>query len=99
MRPVVLNVGCGPRGQTIPALFDGYEEVRMDIDATVEPAVLGSMTATGLPDCSVDAVFASHAVSYKHFRAHETGRNLVCRLLLAKKTRNDHSRTSSLPVS
>jgi len=41
MSPVVLNVGCGPREQTIPALFDGYEEVRMDIDATVEPAVLG----------------------------------------------------------
>ena len=25
------------------------------------------------------------AVSYTHLRAHETGRNLVCRLLLAKK--------------
>lgn len=64
MSPVVLNVGCGPREQTIPALFDGYEEVRMDIDATVEPAVLGSLTATGLPDCSVDAVFASHVLEH-----------------------------------
>ena len=26
-----------------------------------------------------------HAVSYTHLRAHETGRNLVCRLLLEKK--------------
>ena len=25
------------------------------------------------------------AVSYTHLRAHETGRNLVCRLLLEKK--------------
>ena len=27
----------------------------------------------------------SPAVSYTHLRAHETGRNLVCRLLLEKK--------------
>src|SRR5665213_3937057 len=27
----------------------------------------------------------SHTVSYTHLRAHETGRNLVCRLLLEKK--------------
>ena len=26
-----------------------------------------------------------HSVSYTHLRAHETGRNLVCRLLLEKK--------------
>ena len=37
------------------------------------------------------AVYISHssglttAVSYTHLRAHETGRNLVCRLLLEKK--------------
>src|SRR5665213_3967169 len=28
------------------------------------------------------------AVSYTHLRAHETGRNLVCRLLLEKKQMN-----------
>ena len=31
---------------------------------------------------------ASMAVSYTHLRAHETGRNLVCRLLLEKKNLN-----------
>ena len=31
------------------------------------------------------------AVSYTHLRAHETGRNLVCRLLLEKKNRNRKS--------
>src|SRR5674476_407466 len=30
-------------------------------------------------------VRSSDAVSYTHLRAHETGRNLVCRLLLEKK--------------
>src|SRR5674476_1158494 len=29
------------------------------------------------------------AVSYTHLRAHETGRNLVCRLLLEKKKKQD----------
>ena len=29
--------------------------------------------------------YASIPVSYTHLRAHETGRNLVCRLLLEKK--------------
>ena len=32
-------------------------------------------------DEAIDAI----AVSYTHLRAHETGRNLVCRLLLEKK--------------
>ena len=31
--------------------------------------------------------FSQWAVSYTHLRAHETGRNLVCRLLLEKKKR------------
>ena len=34
-----------------------------------------------IPEMKVIAV----AVSYTHLRAHETGRNLVCRLLLEKK--------------
>ena len=31
----------------------------------------------------------SNAVSYTHLRAHETGRNLVCRLLLEKKNKKN----------
>src|SRR5674476_1118185 len=31
------------------------------------------------------------SVSYTHLRAHETGRNLVCRLLLEKKKKNTDS--------
>ena len=34
---------------------------------------------------SVDVGNGQIAVSYTHLRAHETGRNLVCRLLLEKK--------------
>ena len=32
----------------------------------------------------------SITVSYTHLRAHETGRNLVCRLLLEKKKKKKH---------
>src|SRR5674476_1516152 len=32
------------------------------------------------------------AVSYTHLRAHETGRNLVCRLLLEKKKTTESTR-------
>ena len=38
-------------------------------------------------------IYRSHIrddpVSYTHLRAHETGRNLVCRLLLEKKKEKD----------
>src|SRR5674476_1593888 len=37
------------------------------------------------PHCVITASTTSAAVSYTHLRAHETGRNLVCRLLLEKK--------------
>ena len=38
------------------------------------------------------------AVSYTHLRAHETGRNLVCRLLLEKKKKKTIKTTSLLSV-
>ena len=34
------------------------------------------------------------SVSYTHLRAHETGRNLVCRLLLEKKKKKTKKRYS-----
>ena len=37
------------------------------------------------------------SVSYTHLRAHETGRNLVCRLLLEKKKKKNLKYTSPSP--
>ena len=37
-------------------------------------------------------VMGSSAVSYTHLRAHETGRNLVCRLLLEKKKKEQNKK-------
>ena len=38
--------------------------------------------------CHVPELYHFEPVSYTHLRAHETGRNLVCRLLLEKKKTN-----------
>ena len=38
-----------------------------------------------IKDIRKKIIFTFLTVSYTHLRAHETGRNLVCRLLLEKK--------------
>jgi len=71
----LLHVGCGPKhkDQTTAAFkSNDWREVRLDIDATVQPDVIGTMTdmssvATG----SVDAIFSSHNV--EHLYPHEVG--------------------------
>ena len=39
--------------------------------------------------CNVEYPASFMPVSYTHLRAHETGRNLVCRLLLEKKKKQE----------
>src|SRR5678809_1695883 len=46
-----------------------------------------SPSRRGAPNCPV---------SYTHLRAHETGRNLVCRLLLEKKKKSSDQRKTQL---
>ena len=63
----LLHVGCGPRGgpgAPIPALFDDYDELRMDIDPAVDPDLVGDITDIDLPDGSVDGVYASHVLEH-----------------------------------
>src|SRR5678809_1723410 len=38
-----------------------------------------------IPEVRTQELFRAIPVAYTHLRAHETGRNLVCRLLLEKK--------------
>src|SRR5665213_1706539 len=75
-------------------------EVIADND-TLQPELVGLVEAAAIlikdgfdvfPYCTEDLSVAMRlvdagckAVSYTHLRAHETGRNLVCRLLLEKK--------------
>ena len=43
-------------------------------------------------DCPINDKYLA-SVSYTHLRAHETGRNLVCRLLLEKKKTKQQRKT------
>ena len=73
----------------------GLEVVRMAVnEQLLMPTLYPSSKATDpKPYASLDKMWQAFGdlsnnrtpVSYTHLRAHETGRNLVCRLLLEKK--------------
>lgn len=68
-----LHVGCGPsrKGPKTPG-FDGsdWSEIRLDIDPSVSPDVVGTITdLSAVATETVDAVFSSHNV--EHLYPHE----------------------------
>ncbi|MBC5764739.1 class I SAM-dependent methyltransferase [Ramlibacter albus] len=71
--PTFLHVGCGPkhkehttRGFNQPH----WQELRLDIDPTVTPDLVGTMTdMSAVASGSVQAVFSSHNI--EHLYAHE----------------------------
>ena len=69
--PVFLHVGCGPqRQQRTPFADKPWRELRLDIDASVLPDFVGSMTdMSSVVDSSVDSVFSSHNI--EHLYPHE----------------------------
>jgi predicted SAM-dependent methyltransferase len=67
---LVVNVGCGPRGGPLPPHFQGWRELRVDVDTAVEPDIVAELTdLSAIPAGSADAVWASHCV--EHLYAHE----------------------------
>lgn len=69
----LLHVGCGPKyKQQTTAGFntDDWSEIRLDVDASVNPDVVGTMTdMNAVASGSVDAVFSSHNI--EHLYPHE----------------------------
>jgi len=69
----LLHVGCGPkRKDKTTAGFNApqWHEIRLDIDASVQPDVTGTMTDMSMvASASVDAVFSSHNI--EHLYPHE----------------------------
>lgn len=69
----VLHVGCGParKGQMPPAFqADAWQEVRCDIDQSVEPDIVADMRDLAMvAQASFDAVYSSHNI--EHVFAHE----------------------------
>lgn len=67
-----LHVGCGPQTQRGIKGFDSddWTEIRFDIDETVRPDIVGTLTdMRAVASGSVDAVFSSHNI--EHLHAHE----------------------------
>ncbi len=69
----LLHVGCGPKRKdrtTSGFNTPEWDEIRLDIDASVQPDVTGTMTdMSAVADGSVDAVFSSHNI--EHLYPHE----------------------------
>jgi predicted SAM-dependent methyltransferase len=66
-----LHVGCGPkRKEQTTAGFADWSELRFDIDESVQPDLVGTMTdMSSVSSESVDAVFSSHNI--EHLYPHE----------------------------
>lgn len=64
----VLHVGCGtaplPTGR-----FNGYKEIRLDINPAVNPDVVGSITDIPLLPSTVDVIYSAH--NLEHLANHE----------------------------
>jgi len=68
----LLNVGCGFSNKSELKGFDNddWEEIRLDIDSTVKPDIVGTLTDMSLVETgSVDAVYSSHNI--EHIYPHE----------------------------
>src|SRR5215469_9077478 len=67
---IVLNVGCGyPDKQGLHPAFQGpdWQEVRLDIDPSVNPDVICSMTdMRPIETASIDAIWSSHNLEHLH---------------------------------
>lgn len=63
---VLVNVGCGPlEGTTLPAYFNDWRQIRVDVDASVKPDVIADLTDLSLiADGTADAVWAAHCIEH-----------------------------------
>jgi hypothetical protein len=73
MQKTLLHIGCGPkRKENTTAGFNtpDWREIRLDIDPSVRPDVIGTMTEiSAVGAASVDAIFSSHNI--EHLYPHE----------------------------
>lgn len=71
--PAFLHIGCGPKRKdktTKGFNTPEWTEIRLDIDASVQPDVIGTMTdMQAVASESVDAIFSSHNI--EHLYPHE----------------------------
>ena len=63
---VLVNVGCGPVGSAVlPAYFNDWRQLRVDVDASVKPDVLADLTdLSPIADGTADTVWAAHCIEH-----------------------------------
>lgn len=62
---IFANLGSGPPTGFRPALFEGWRELRVDVEPAVAPDVIADLTdLSPLPDASVHGVWCSHALEH-----------------------------------
>jgi SAM-dependent methyltransferase len=68
---IYANLGCGPRGVGRSGLvFNGWRELRVDIEPAVEPDILADITdLSPIASASMDGVWSSHCL--EHLYQHE----------------------------
>ena len=66
----VLNVGGGSKAIAIPAHYEGWEHVLLDIDASRNPDVVcDARSLSKLPGAAYDAIYCSH--NLEHYWRHD----------------------------
>ncbi len=66
----VLNVGGNDRSIPLPPIYDGWNQVLLDVDPAGAPDVLcDARELASLPAATYDAVYCSH--NLEHYRRHE----------------------------
>jgi predicted SAM-dependent methyltransferase len=74
--PCVLNVGGNSKAIAIPAHYDGWTHLLLDIDPEVKPDVLhDARKLTELPPAQFDAIYCSH--NLEHYYRHDGSRVLA----------------------
>jgi protein O-GlcNAc transferase len=70
---ILVNVGCGPvNSGRLPALFDDWQHLRVDLDSDVAPDIVADiMDMAEIPSGFADAVWSAHCV--EHLYAHQIG--------------------------
>lgn len=71
-----LHVGCGtPSSNNIPLQFQGWEEIRLDIDPAVKPDIVADIRdMKEVASAAVDGLYSSH--NLEHLYAYEVPRAL-----------------------
>jgi len=73
---LLVNAGCGPLGRTrLPAMFKDWQQIRVDLDPSVQPDIVASITdLSAIPSGSANALWSAHCI--EHLYSHDVGRAL-----------------------